>query len=193
MSEGKDLCAFCRTQTRGMSPNEHIKRMKKLMDNGNAGGYFMLAGCYARGIMGLPQDHEKAHELFLKAGKLGCAGGYYNLAVSYDEGEGVEVDTKKAKHYYELATMMGSVEARHNLACSEGEAGNYERSFKHYMFAARAGHKESLDTVKQGFMNGFVSKDDYANTLRSYQARQDEMKSDARDKARVHATAAAES
>jgi len=51
------------------------------------------------------------------------------------------------------------------------------------MMAARAGMKESLDRVKNGFMKGLVTKDEYANTLRAYQKRQDEMKSDERDKA----------
>ena len=39
------------------------------------------------------------------------------------------------------------------------------------------------DKVKEGFMDGMVTKDEYANTLRAYQSRQDEMKSDDRDKA----------
>ena len=32
-------------------------------------------------------------------------------------------------------------------------------------------------------MKGFITKDEYANTLRAYQQRHDEMKSDDRDKA----------
>ena len=51
------------------------------------------------------------------------------------------------------------------------------------MIAARTGDKESLDTVKEGYVAGHVTKDQYANTLREYQKSQDEMKSDARDKA----------
>ena len=39
------------------------------------------------------------------------------------------------------------------------------------------------DAVKDGFMKGYVTKDEYANTLRAYQKIQDEMKSDQRDKA----------
>ena len=37
----------------------------------------------------------------------------------------VEVDKKKAKHYYEQAAMIGSVTARYNLGRSEGKAGNH--------------------------------------------------------------------
>ena len=58
------------------------------------------------------------------------------------------------------------------------EGKNYDRAFKHYILAARAGYKQSLDVVKKGYMNGMITKDEYANTLRAYQQRLDEMKSD---------------
>ena len=93
------------------------------------------------------------------------------------------MNAKKAKHFYELAAMNGDVYARHNLGCMEGQAGNFDRSYKHYILSAKEGFKLSLDNVKTGFMNGFVTKDEYANTLRAYQKMQDEMKSDQRDKA----------
>ena len=48
-----------------------------------------------------------------------------------------------------------------------------------------AGATKSLDLVKHGFMNGHVTKDQYANTLHEYQKSQDEAKSEARDKARA--------
>jgi len=52
---------------------------------------------------------------------------------------------------------------------------------KHWILAAKAGDRDSL---KQGFINVFMAKDEYASTLRAaYQQRQDEMKSDERDKA----------
>ena len=90
---------------------------------------------------------------------------------------------KKAKHYYELAAMMGDAGARHFLGCSEGMAGNLRRAFKHFTIAARSGHEESLDDIKAGFTSGLVTKDEYADVLRAYQKRQNEMKSDERDKA----------
>ena len=62
------------------------------------------------------------------------------------------------------------------------EGKNYDRAFKHYILAARAGYKQSLDNVKIGYMYGVITKDEYANTLRAYQSRQDEMKSKDRDK-----------
>ena len=52
MSEGKDLCVFCRTPD-AASGKEEIKRTKKLMDKGNAWAFHLLAGYYAAGSRGL--------------------------------------------------------------------------------------------------------------------------------------------
>jgi len=180
-SGGKQLCPFCR-ELNAFSDNEHVNRTKKLMKAGNAEAFNMLGGCYSIGEMGMPIDWVKATELYLKAGELGSAGGYYNLGQAYRDGTGVEKDFKKAQHYYTLAAMGGDLHARHNVGALEGKAGNEYRAFKHYIVAARAGFKESLDRVKLGYMAGYVTKDDYANTLRSFHDRQKEMRSDARDK-----------
>ena len=179
--EGVKLCAFCRTPC-AESEEEYAKRNKLLMEKGNADAYSQLAGDYAEGSEGLPQDWLKANELYLKAGELGCAPAYLNLGNSYDIGRGVERDKEKAKHYYELAAMDGDVHARHNLGCSEGKAGNYQRALKHFILASRAGYKQSLEAVKAGYTHGHVTKDEYANTLRAHQKSVDEMKSETRDK-----------
>ena len=63
---------------------------------------------------------------------------------------------------------------------TEGQDGTHHRAMKHYVISARAGCKDSLDSVKKGYMAGHVTKEEYANTLREYQKSQDEMKSDAR-------------
>ena len=130
----------------------------------------------------MPRDMSKAAELWLKAGELGCAEAYCNVGNAYDNGMGVDRDKKKAKHCYEQAAMMGSVAARHNLGCMEGETGNHQRAFKHMIIAAKVGDTDSLEFVKKGFMGGVVTKEEYESTLRSYQKSVDEMKSEARDK-----------
>ena len=55
--------------------------------------------------------------------------------------------------------MNGNVKARHNLGCLEKKAGNNNRAKKHFILAAKAGFKKSLDAVKIGFMEGCVTKD----------------------------------
>ena len=81
--------------------------------------------------------------------------------------------------------MNGDVNARRNLGTMEGQAGNYQRAMKHLLISAKSGDDRSLDGVKKGYMSGFVTKEQYTNTLREYQKSQDETKSDARDKARA--------
>ena len=186
MSEGKYLCPFCR-EPNATAANEHIERTKKLMDKGNAEAFNYFSACCVQGRNGMPRDFQKANELWLKAGELGCAVAYHNLGISHERGIGVDTDLEKAKHYHELAAIGGHVNARFHLGSSELRAGNVERAMKHFILAARAGHEKSLEVVKFGFTNEFecITKDAYADILRTCQKRRDEMKSDMREKARV--------
>jgi len=188
MGEGKDICPFCRMPPPSSdSDEEEMKRIQKLTDNKNAEAIHQLAGYYAEGgINELPQNWVKANELYLKAGELGCARGYFNLGNSYYHGRGVQMDKKKAKEYYELSAMNGYIHARHNLGVSEWEAGNYDRAVKHFLLSVKAGNDDSLENVKHIFKYGknrAITKNEYANTLHAYQKIKDEMKSDERDKA----------
>jgi len=185
MSDEKDLCPFCRTPN-AKTDEENIKRVTKLMEVNNAQAFYMLAYSYHEGRLGMQRDRQKANELLLKAGELGHAQAYHNLGISYSNGFGVELDMNKAKYYWELAAMMGDTSARHNLGSLEGQAGNHRRAFRHYMISAKGGYDDSLGMVKKGFMNGNVTKDEYASTLRAYHERQKEMKSDERDKASIY-------
>jgi len=180
--EGKDLCAFCRLPP-PKDRDEELKKIKNLMDKGNGEAFNMLGGFYDNGSCGLRRDWKKAAELYLKGGELGCYSAYKNLAGCYHNGEGVELDKKKAKYYWELAAISGCVEARYELGSVEGKAGNNHRGLKHMEIAARAGYKPALDTVERGFKCGLVSKKAYEHALRGYHEQRSLMKSDARNKA----------
>jgi len=141
-------------------------------------------GCYYRdGSNGYPQDYTKALELYLRAAESGHASSYTCIGYLYEFGKGVEIDKKKAKHYWELAAIGGDMNARHNLGNNEIRAGSYDRALKHYMIAARGGCNDSLDQIKRGYSKGHVTKDDYMRALRSYQEYLGEIKSRQRDKA----------
>ena len=161
-------CPFCRDSS-GIADyhdnNAYSKRMKELIENDNAQACYYYGVDFSKGQYGLPQDWTKANELYLKAGELGCADAYSDLGGSFLLGYGVEVDKKKALYYIELAAMMGSVMARHNLGNIELLDGNYHRGMKHYMIGARAGYKDSLNIVKREFMDSLVTKDKYTSTL----------------------------
>ena len=85
--------------------------------------------------------------------------------------------------------MRGDVNARHNLGVKEAYAGNMNRAMKHFMISAGAGWDESLKAVRQGYMDGHATKDDFEKALRAHKEAKDEMKSDQRDAAALAAAA----
>ena len=95
----------------------------------------------------------------------------------------MEIDKKKAKHYFELAAIKGDMLARHNLGVKEAQGGNFERAIEHFMIGAKSGHNESMEKIQQLYSLGILSKDDYTKALRNYQAYLGEIKSVQRDKA----------
>ena len=174
------ICPFCRN-----IPEEGVESLQRLADKDNAQACFDLSRYYIFGLNDLPRDMKKAHELLLKAGKLGKGRAFHNLGVSYENGS-VERDLKKSKHFYELAVINGNVASRTAIGNIETRAGNIDRAKRHFLLGARAGDTECLDLIKVGYTKlGFITKDEYADALRAYQKRRDEMKSDDRENAKL--------
>jgi TPR repeat protein len=180
MADNRKLCPFCRTPGT-TSDGEYMDRLNKRVEGDDAVAIHLLGSSYDDGANGLQQDHEKAVELWLRSGELGYAGSYFNIGNSYYTGRGVESDVKKAVHYWELAAMGGHVIARHNLGCIEENAGNKDRAVKHYMIAAGAGDDDSLEQIRQCFLNGQATKDDFEKALRAHKEAKDKVKSDQRE------------
>jgi hypothetical protein len=178
---GVNLCPFCRAPA--PDSDEMIEQINKRVEICDAEAIHNLGGCYSRGMHGLPQDRAKALELYHQAAKHGNVNSCYSIGYAYYNGNGVEMDEKKANHYWELAAMGGHVQARHNLGMYEGHAGNMGRAVKHFMIATEFGYYDSLENIKRMFMNGDATKDDYAKALLSYQANLVEIKSAQRDEA----------
>ena len=186
MSEGKDLCPFCRSPAANMG-KEIVERVKKRVEINDPEAIFCLGLGYLKGqfgcLNGFNQDRVKALELYHRAGELGHAEAYYNIAGLYISGDGVGVDRKKAIHYWELAAMLGHSDARSYLGIVEANDSNWDRALKHWMIGAEGGSSASLKSIKQLLMRGKVTKDDYTKALRARQAYLDEIKSFQRDEA----------
>ena len=150
----------------------------------DAEAIFHIACYYFDGRYGFPLDIEKSIRLWHQAAELGSAAAFFSIGNSYLHGNGVERDEEMAKHYWELAAIGGDVSARQNLGIYEmNETYNIDRALKHYMIAAGGGHMSSLDSIRQLYVNGDATKDDYTKALRSRQTYLDEIKSDQRDEA----------
>jgi len=177
-----EKCPFCRTPH--PTTEESMERDEKRMEAGDAAAMFNLGVYHREGAYGLTQDYTKTLEYFRRASELGYAKAYTSIGIAYQYGKGVEVDTKKALHYWELGAMKGDVRARYNLGISEEkEQGNFDRALKHYMIAVKDGSLESLKNIKNMHMTGKATKEDYTKALQLYQAYLGEIKSVQRDKA----------
>ena len=179
---GHDSCELC-DRSICRSENEHIKRLKQRMKKDDPHAYNVLALHYEHGNFGLPKEPRKTKQLWLKAGELGCARAYGNLADAYEKGEGVGVHVEKARYYYELSAMMGDEGSRHNLGCYEEMTGNIDRAIKHWKISASSGADKSLELLRRYVTRGDMMKDDYEKILRAHNHFVNGMKSEQREKA----------
>ncbi|KAL7541104.1 hypothetical protein ACHAXR_010637 [Thalassiosira sp. AJA248-18] len=142
-----------------------------------------MGAMYANGVNGYQKDLCKAFRLPLKAAELGLPSAHSNVSEAYYDGEGVMENAKKGRYHLEQAAIGGNEKARHNLGVEEAGVGNMSRAMKHFMIAARAGYKFSLDAVRDGCHDGYATRDEYGRALRSYKVFLDETKSEQRDRA----------
>ena len=98
----EEKCPFCRVP-KPESDEEILNRIEKRMEVGDPIAIHNRGMYYSEGLYGQPQNYTKALELWHRSAKLEHAASYSNIGYSYDGGEGVKVDKKKARHYYELA------------------------------------------------------------------------------------------
>jgi TPR repeat protein len=128
-------------------------------------------------------DYEKALEYFTKAAEFGDVAAHGCLGRMFYNGEGVEKDMERGVFHFEQAAIGGNTAARGYLAFHEEENGRMERAAKHWIISANLGCDLSLKHIKDLFVEGIVSKEDYAAALRAYQAAVDATKSAEREKA----------
>ena len=185
---GKDIkeigvCPFCRAP-QPQTDEEAVLQLRKSAATNNPHAICILADLYMRGGKGVQRDSAKALRLYRKACEFGSVNAYCDLGVAYQFGmvSGTE-DTKKTRKYFELGAIGGSVSARYNLACSDWNDGNHERAYKHILIGAKAGCKDCLEKLKPGFVEGYITKDEYTCALRAYQKQRDDTKSVMRDEA----------
>ena len=116
-----------------------------------------------------------------RAAELGDAEAHHQLACSYREGEGVEMDEKKRVYHLEEAAVRGHHTARYGLGSYEWNNGRFERAAKHFIIAANLGDDGSMKVLRSIYAGGNISKDTYLAALRGYQEAIDATKSPQRE------------
>ena len=182
------MCPFCRKRA-STSVEEEIERLQQRSDMKDEYAMYELGSCYEKGD-GVSRDVNKAIELWTRATELGSIHASAVLADAYNPIinrviEGVPKDMKKVFHYYEIAAKGGCCMARANLGVLESRLGNMEASRKHYMISAAQGNDNALEMIKEGYLDGHITKDDFAKALRAHKDAQDEIRSEHRTKAKA--------
>ena len=116
---------------------EFIKR--KMVDEAFAAG----TACYEKG------DYAQAVQHFRTAAESGDATAQFNLAVFYEQGEGVEQDQAEAVHWYLKAADQGNAKAQYNLAICYGRGEGVEKNLDTAITWAERAHEQGLEDAEE--------------------------------------------
>ena len=128
-------------------------------------------------------EYDKALQHYTKAAELGDTNAHCCLGTLYYDGNGVEKNDEKAVYHLERAAIGGHALARGLLGDHEHSKGRSERAAKHFIIVTNLGDDISLQCIKELFVKGIVSKEEYAAALRGYQTAVDATKNAEREKA----------
>ncbi len=168
-------CPFCREPANDKENDKRVK--KRIKANDPAALRQMGEKCLHGG------DDDGAYKYYTKAAEFDDIEAHFQLGCIYGEGEVVEADREKSVYHFEKAAIGGHHIARYNLAVIEGENGNFERSAKHHIIAAKLGYEDSMKLLWTHFKLGNITKEDLNATLRTNKAAIDATKSAQRDAA----------
>ena len=188
------FCPFCRTESnnRGLSDEYDVRLAAdmKLAKTGNHSATWRIGEYYCMGWCGLQQDKVEAIKWWRRAAEAGSAGAARALGVCYLKGNGMEQNNDRALEYFQKAAELGCVEAFSVIgnillqkALAEAKKDLAEEGFLNYRKAAMCGVSAEVvfNMVREGYKLGFITKDEYAYTLRENQKATNEMKSKARE------------
>eukprot|EP00984_Skeletonema_dohrnii_P025343 scaffold14465_cov77-Skeletonema_dohrnii-CCMP3373.AAC.5 len=173
----KRTCPFCRHPSPGTNAEIDANVLKRVEANDPVATVFEGIRRHVEG------DYGSALEYLTKAARLGDIEALNCLSAMYLKGKGVEKDEKMAVYHLEEAAIAGHPTARFNLGSIEWNNGRKERAMKHYIIAAKLGDDDSVGKLKKGYLEGVLSKEDFAAALRAHQAAVDATKSPQRDAA----------
>ncbi|EJK45194.1 hypothetical protein THAOC_36199, partial [Thalassiosira oceanica] len=176
-------CPFCRSPL-PIDDASELAMIKKRVSKGDANAIYLLGQKYFYGELGLTKDLPRAIELWTEAAELGSLDAHYQLGCAYYNGDGVEEDKPRGVQHWQGAAMKGLVESRNMLGAVEYNNGNQQLAVQHWMISAKMGYQKSLNGIKEMFMNGNVTKAQYAEALLGFRDAVEETKSPQREEAK---------
>ena len=138
------------------------------------------------GIKGFKRDEKKAFKELMESADLGNRDACCLIARSYFEGDCVKPDMNLAKYWYQIAAVRGCSASRVELAYFDLKEKDPESAVRHLMISCRQGSDDALELLGSLYRRGLkrkypiVTKDQYAEALRSHKKFSDSLKSEGR-------------
>ena len=179
-------CPFCREKI--CEDDIAQEQILKLAKAGNHAALFTTATCYFDGIEGYKQDESEAVKWCQRAVEAGSAKAAMMLAECYQDGDGVEKDDAMRLFYLKKACEIGTEpNAFWELGAYFMDTEEVEEGMLNFRKAAICGMSDDylFEALRFGFMNGCITKEEYAFTLRENQAAANEFKSEGREFAKM--------
>ena len=182
--EKATTCPCCRSNTRVYDDKYALEQEMKRANTGNGEAKCQVGTYYFDGVMGLRQDKAEGLKWYNRAAEAGSGKAAFNLGVFYWTGDGVEEDNDKALEHLQKAAERGSIPAFQIVGMILMERGDIEEAFINLRKAAMCGLSNDylFSKLRNGFKYGYITKDEYAFTLRENQKACNEMKSDGRER-----------
>ena len=185
-----EKCPFCRTEVGSFnsSTKSRLEQEFKLAARGRHDSINRIAGYYFYGEMGLRRDRPEGLKWYKRGVEAGSELSAIKLAFLYWQGYRsnlrIRQDYDKSLEYFQKGVELGSVSAFITIGDIFMQRGEIEEAFLNYRKAVMCGmcNDDLFKTLRTAFKDGYITKDEYAFTLRKHQDACNEMKSDARDR-----------
>lgn len=135
--------------------------LEKAAQKKNAEGLFGLGLCYERGVCGPEANLKKAVKYYQKAAAKNQPAALYQLAVMYQNGEGVRANPRKALAYLHRAAAQNDEDALQFLAEAhykgdyDGIAQDYQQAKKYWEKLSAQGNLRARFNLAHLYYNGY--------------------------------------
>ncbi len=135
--------------------------IKQKADSGDAVAQYELASYYFQGSKDIPQDYNKAFEMYLSSAQKKNVAAQVQLAVCYERGLGCHQSYDSAMVWYQKAADVGDPTAENNLgAVYYNIKKDYNKAYYYYQLSADKDYEPALFNCSICLFHGFgVIKD----------------------------------
>ena len=182
-TEKATTCPYCRSDTANEDGKYVLEQEMKRASTGNGEAMDRVGEYYFDGEMGLQQDKDEGLKWYHRALEAGSGRAAFSLGKCYLQGDGVEQDIDKAFDYIQKAAELDFIFAFKLIGLLLLLKGEIEEAYINYRKAVISGISDDglFNALRKGFKDGYITKDEYAFTLRENQKACNEMKSVARE------------